>query len=261
MQSRRWRIVSMNVLKLAETIGEILGVPKPTAQVYARFGRDDAILTNRGRGRNVAEATLGDAAFLTIVMIMAPRPASAARYMADFGSLRSVDLFAHIPQDMAFVGTGFPAGHTFVAGLATLFQALGDPEFVADMWPHLKKPPGEVIVPNMEIVIRETALKASLKCGGFQFGYEHGSIQHVDIAKLFQDGSDAERAEQRQRLHVVSKIADEAVALYNRPVKVSAAIESEQVLGIAAAVNGVSFQALLSDHSKAVEGESRHVIV
>jgi len=251
----------MNVLNLAEAIGEILGVPKPTAQVYARFGRDDAILTNRGRGRNVADASLMDAAFLTIAMVIAPRPASAARYMNDFGSLRSVDLFAHVSTDMAFVETRFPAGHTFAAGLAALFSALGDVEFVAGMWPHMKKPPGEVVVPDMEIVIRETALKASLKCGGVHFGYEHGSLRHVDVAKLFSDTSEKERAEQRQRLRVVNKIVEDATGLYNRPVKVSAAIEAEQILEIAAAVNGVSFQALLSNHSKAVEGEARYVLV
>jgi hypothetical protein len=240
----------MNVLNLSETIGDILGVAKPTAQVYGRFGRDKGLLTSRGRGRNVADATCIDAAYLTIAMMLSPRPAAAARYMLDFGSLQSVPLFAVVDEDhVDYVSPRFPHKHTFVGGLTELFTALGDPLFVESLWPVLQKDGDKIRLPRMEILIRETELKATLQFDFARFGYEHSAFSGIDV-KSFHEQTEVERAEYSKHLQVAVSIGERARDLYSRPVKKSVAIDADQILEIAASVNGISFWQLLVAHAK-----------
>jgi hypothetical protein len=251
---------AMNVVGLADVMSEILAFSKPTAQVIARFGRESDMLSNKGRGRNVASATARDAAYLTIAMMLSPKPAHAVRYMLDFGELRSVGLFEHFAEcvDLRPI---FEPGHRFVDGLAALYHGLGSPEFVATIWPGFGVSHGEVLLPPIDISISETELTASIDFGNTSFGYEHPSIQKVDMDLLFHSSDDTEQFKQKEYLVAAIKAADDARALYARPVKATMSIELDQVLLIAEALNGVSFRDLVGEHSRQFHsGEAMDVL-
>ncbi|GAA5664525.1 hypothetical protein Brsp07_03017 [Brucella sp. NBRC 14130] len=237
----------MNVSKLAENLAELLSFPVPTAQMIARSGREQGVLSSGGRGRNAARATSKDAAYLLIAMMVAKTPARATEYMNDFGDLlkRSVYPEPFEGQYKEEIQPLFVAGSSFVDGIASLLDALGSEEFFDKIAPKFRVQKASKEgwglpdhCPEMAIEIFETKYHAGIS-------FDKSYMLYLFEGKYITDRAGPFHDEGISRWKDVSK-------KYHRLIHSSISVGPEVILALAGWLNGIRFDERLICQTKSI---------